>query len=74
VRSLSKGEQLLRVHPEWKDKLDIIEVPELFTPGAWDSVIKNGSFDYVIHNAAPVLGAADAKEFDRDFLEPNVNG
>jgi len=74
VRSLSKGEQLLKVHPEWTDKIRFVEVSHLSQRGAWDGVIQEGNFDYVIHNAAPMPDSRIATDFDRDFLEPNVAG
>ena len=74
VRSLSKGDQLLALHPEWKDHLHFVEVGNLSKPGVWDAVIQQGNFDYVIHNAAPMPGSKPTMDFDGDFLEPNVAG
>jgi nucleoside-diphosphate-sugar epimerase len=74
VRSLSKGDQLLSIHPEWKDKLNFIEVPHLSQHGVWDAVFQNGHFDYVIHNAAPVPSNLTNLDFDRDFLGPGLLG
>jgi nucleoside-diphosphate-sugar epimerase len=74
VRSLSKGKQLLEIHPEWKDHVRFVEVTNLSHHGTWDTVIQQGNFDYVIHNAAPMPDSQSATDFDRDFLEPSVAG
>lgn len=74
VRSLSKGNQILDAHPEWKGKIEFIEVSRLSDTPAWDAVFENSDFDYVIHNAGPMPDNPTSINFDRDFLEPNVAG
>ena len=41
--------------------------------GTWDEAFKDGDLDYVLHIAAPMPSPAN-KDFDKDYLEPNVKG
>jgi nucleoside-diphosphate-sugar epimerase len=74
LRSASNGASILATHPEWKDHLDFVGVPDYTTPDVWDDVFKNGRFDYVIHVAAPVFDNPNNSDFERDYLRPGVNG
>ncbi|KAI9641702.1 hypothetical protein NHQ30_009558 [Ciborinia camelliae] len=76
VRSPSKANQILELHPEWKGKVEFVFVPEITTPGAFDHVFKDqakeGGFDYVIHTASPVTFSA--KDVKKDLIDPAVHG
>ncbi|KAI9868185.1 MAG: hypothetical protein M1813_006930 [Trichoglossum hirsutum] len=73
VRKDVYGDQLLSLHPEWKGKVTFINVSDYTKEGTWDEAFKPGDLDYVLHVAAPMPSPAN-KDFDRDFLEPNVKG
>ncbi|QSZ34419.1 hypothetical protein DSL72_006011 [Monilinia vaccinii-corymbosi] len=76
VRSPSKADQILDVHPEWRGKVEFVFVPEIATPGAFDHVFKGqtkkGGFDYVIHTASPVTFSF--KDVKKDLIDPAVLG
>ncbi|ESZ92585.1 hypothetical protein SBOR_7002 [Sclerotinia borealis F-4128] len=76
VRSPPKADQILEVHPEWNGKVDLVFVPEITTPGAFDHVFKNqinrGGFDYVIHTASPVTFSVD--DVKKDLIDPAIHG
>ena len=74
VRRASAGEDVLVEHPEWKGKLDFVEIADYATPGIWDAVFKEHDFDYIVHVASPMVGNQDNTEYDRDWLLPAVNG
>ena len=74
IRSPSKGQQILSTHPSYAGKLDFVIVSDYAASGTWDEIIKDGDFDYVIHSAAPLLDDERNKDFEKDFLQPSVNG
>ena len=74
VRSADKGEQVLRVHPEWKDHLTFVTVKELTSQKEWGEAFKSAGFDHVVHTAAPLLDDPRNTDFDKHFLQPSVDG
>lgn len=74
VRSSKKGEQLLLVHPEWKEKLSFLVVSDYANSGTWDETFKQHDFDYVVHTGTPLLDNPANDDFDKFFLEPSVKG
>ncbi|THV48494.1 hypothetical protein BGAL_0245g00170 [Botrytis galanthina] len=76
VRSPTKANQTLELHPEWVGKVKFVFVPEITTPGAFDHVLKDqaqkGGFDYIIHTASPVTFAV--KDVKKDLIDPAVHG
>ncbi|APA13259.1 hypothetical protein sscle_10g080290 [Sclerotinia sclerotiorum 1980 UF-70] len=76
VRSSSKADQILELHPEWRGKVEFVFVPEITTPGAFDHVFKaqeeKGGFDYIIHTASPVTFSV--KDVKKDLIDPAVHG
>ena len=74
MRSPTKGEQILSVHPEWADKLSFTIVSDYTKAGTWDDTFKKHEFDYVVHVAAPLLDDPENVDFDKFFLEPSVKG
>ncbi|KAI9785949.1 MAG: hypothetical protein M1839_008215 [Geoglossum umbratile] len=73
VRRDIYGDQLLSIHPEWKDQVSFINVSDYTKEGTWDEAFKAGDLDYALHIAAPMPSPKNT-DFDRDFLEPNVKG
>ncbi|KAE9364618.1 NAD(P)-binding protein [Stipitochalara longipes BDJ] len=74
VRSSSKGNEILATHPEYTGKISFVTVSDYAAKGVWDNIIREGEFDYIIHVAAPLLDDPRLKDFEKDFLEPSVNG
>jgi nucleoside-diphosphate-sugar epimerase len=74
VRSSPKGDEILATHPEYKGKISFVTVSDYAAKGIWDNIMKEEGIDYVIHTAAPLLDDPRLKDFEKDFLEPSVNG
>ncbi|ATZ55992.1 hypothetical protein BCIN_12g05340 [Botrytis cinerea B05.10] len=76
VRSPSKVNQILKLHPEWVGKVRFVFVPEITTPGAFDHVLRDqaekGGFDYIIHTASPVTFSVE--DVKKDLIDPAVHG
>ncbi|MCJ1399988.1 hypothetical protein MMC11_003191 [Xylographa trunciseda] len=47
---------------------------DMYRPGTWDKIFQDGNFDYVFHVAAPAPDNPANVDFDKNFLEPAVNG
>lgn len=74
VRRSSAGEAILTENPEWKGKLDFVEIKDYAEAGIWDGVFKTQELDYIVHVAAPLLDNPANTDFDRDYLRPSVEG
>jgi len=72
VRRQSSGEELLKLHPEWKGSVDFIEIKDYGIQGAWDQVFKDRSYDYIAAVAAPIFSGTNV-DFERDFLKPAID-
>jgi nucleoside-diphosphate-sugar epimerase len=72
VRRISAGDAILREHPEWKGKLDFIEIETYSISGVWDNFFKSKTVDYVVHVAAPMYGDEKLADYDRDWLKPGI--
>jgi len=74
VRSASKGDRILSDFPaHGPTQLTIGIVPDITTPGAFDSVVQSTPpFDVVIHTASPFLYRAVSS--NEEFLNPAVKG
>jgi nucleoside-diphosphate-sugar epimerase len=72
VRSIKKGEDVIAIHPEWKDSITWIKIENIGSPNAYDEAFKLGPYDYIIHNASPV--DFTVTEFQRDMIDPAVKG
>lgn len=63
LRRESLIDEIYSLHPEWKDKLELITVKDLADEATWDSVFTKYSFDHVgtscHHNSAPTGYRAD---------------
>lgn len=53
VRRPSAGDEVLALHPEWKEKLDFVAIEDYATDGVWDDLFKKKSFDHVSILCAP---------------------
>ncbi|KAJ9609188.1 hypothetical protein H2200_006960 [Cladophialophora chaetospira] len=73
VRSQVKADDVFTAHPEFKTKVRLVAVPDMSASGAYDKIFEGTQFDFVIHTAAPVPDGG-GKDFDKDFLEPGVQG
>ncbi|EPX72005.1 NADPH-dependent methylglyoxal reductase GRE2 [Schizosaccharomyces octosporus yFS286] len=51
VRSMEKAEDLVRLNPELKDKVEFVVVKDIVAPNAFDNAVKN--CDYICHVASP---------------------
>ena len=74
LRDANKGADIFKTHPQWEGKLSFVSVSDYTKEGVWDSVFKEGNFDYVIHVAAPVLDNPKNTDFIKDFAEPSEKG
>lgn len=74
VRRAAAGVAVLVEHPEWKEKVDFIEVVDYAIPHAWDAVFSGREFDYIVHVASPMFGDEKNTDYDRDWLRPAVDG
>lgn len=75
VRSEQKAEEILDLHPSWKNKsLSFIYITDVGAPDAFDQVFKSDAdgFDYIIHTASPVTCAV--KDVQKDLIDPAVQG
>lgn len=73
VRTQAKADDVVAAHPEFKDRVRLVAVPNMSASGAYDEVLKNNKIEYIIHAAAPVPDGGGI-DFDRDFLTPAVQG
>jgi nucleoside-diphosphate-sugar epimerase len=74
IRRAATGDEILAAHPEWKGKLDFVEIKDYAAPGAWDEIFKNHDFDYIVHVASPMYGDPKNTDYDKDWLKPGVEG
>jgi hypothetical protein len=74
VRSPSKAQAILSLHPSWEGKVEFVYVPDIATPGAFDQAFKseNVGFDYIIHTASPVT--FDVQDVKKDLIDPALKG
>lgn len=54
VRSAKKGQEIINLHPTWKDSITFAYIADIAAPNAYDEVLKDHTFDYIIHTASPV--------------------
>ncbi|KAL7940145.1 hypothetical protein V8C42DRAFT_338423 [Trichoderma barbatum] len=74
VRSATAANDILSLHPEWKDSLEIVVVEDITNESAWDELFKKKEFDHVVHVAAPLLDNPKNTDYDQHFLKPSVEG
>ena len=73
MRSASKAQQIIALHPSWKDKVTFVYVTDIATPGAFDHVFEEREgFNYIIHTASPVT--FNVEDVKKDLIDPGING
>jgi nucleoside-diphosphate-sugar epimerase len=74
LRSEAKAQEILELHPTWKDKVTFVFVKDIVTPGAFDDIFKQekNGFDYIIHTASPV--SFSVTDFQKELIDPAVQG
>lgn len=73
IRSQSKASQVLSDFPNYGTKLDFGIVPDITSPGAFDTAVKSDPpFDTVIHTASPFLYKIISS--NKEFLDPALKG
>lgn len=74
MRSASKAQQILELHPEWKGKVKFVFITDIAADEAFDDVFKQEKegFDYIIHTASPVNFTVT--DFQKDLIDPAVRG
>ena len=73
VRSESKAQEVLKLHPDWEGKVTFVLVQDIAKPGAFDAVFtQKAGFDYIIHTASPV--DFSATDLQKDLIDPAVQG
>lgn len=72
VRSEKKGQEIIKLHPEWESNITFVYIPDITTAGAYDEAFKIAKFDYIIHNASPLnFSATDIQE---EIIRPAIEG
>ncbi|MCJ1388341.1 hypothetical protein MMC18_001187 [Xylographa bjoerkii] len=74
IRTASKGVEILQDNPRYAGQFTPVIMTDMYRPGAWDQIFQNGNFDYFFHVTAPAPDNPANVEFDKNFLEPAVNG
>ncbi|KAF3041398.1 methylglyoxal reductase (NADPH-dependent) gre2 [Didymella heteroderae] len=72
VRNEAKGKQSLSDNVKFSDALSYAVVPDMISPGAFDTAVQVRSFDAVIHMASPFNYSAE--DVKRDMIDPAVRG
>ncbi|KAF4336068.1 dihydroflavonol-4-reductase [Fusarium beomiforme] len=70
TRSLSKGEAMIAARPEYREKLDFVQINDFENPGGFIEAIKD--IDGVIHVASPFT--YDTKDNEKELIIPAING
>lgn len=73
ARSNEKGRRIIDwASPARQDRLSYVIVEDVAEKGAFDSILKEGSFDYVAHTASPFH--YEILDPVKDFLDPAIKG
>ena len=59
VRRANLVDEIFALHPEWKDKLELIVVKDYAEESNWDEVFGKYSFDHVRRPSPPCLPPQD---------------
>ncbi|KAK2667284.1 NAD-dependent epimerase/dehydratase [Fusarium oxysporum f. sp. vasinfectum] len=70
TRSLSKGKAMIDVRPEFREKLDFVQIGDFENPGGFLEAIQD--IDAVIHVASPFT--YDTKDNEKELIIPAING
>ncbi|KAK6995944.1 hypothetical protein R3P38DRAFT_2800285 [Favolaschia claudopus] len=69
VRSADKGVHLRKIFKEYREKFEVVEVPDITKEGAFDEAVKG--VDAIAHTASPYHFKADDPA---ELLEPAIKG
>ncbi|TPX63889.1 hypothetical protein CcCBS67573_g08551 [Chytriomyces confervae] len=77
VRSAAKAEQVRAslaalLQPAQRENLSFAIVDDIAVEGAFDSAVRDGGFEFVVHTASPFTYAIQDPQ--RDLIDPAVNG
>ncbi|KAK2472654.1 hypothetical protein H9L39_14829 [Fusarium oxysporum f. sp. albedinis] len=70
TRSLSKGKAMIDVRPEFREKLDFVQIGDFENPEGFVEAIQD--IDAVIHVASPFT--YDTKDNEKELIIPAING
>ncbi|KAI1011754.1 hypothetical protein LB503_004850 [Fusarium chuoi] len=70
TRSLSKGKAMIDARPEFREKLDFVQIDDFENPGGFMEAIQD--IDAVIHVASPFT--YDTKDNEKELVIPAING
>lgn len=70
VRSQDKANEVLRAHPEWKDKVNFAIIADFTSAKPFDNLFQSAtrSFNYVIHTASPMR--FQVSDIRKEMVEP----
>ncbi|EPX71415.1 flavonol reductase/cinnamoyl-CoA reductase family protein [Schizosaccharomyces octosporus yFS286] len=71
VRSMEKANELIRLNPELKDKIEFVIVKDITEPYAFKDVVKD--CDYICHVASPFF-ISNVTDNKTQLLDPAVQG
>ena len=75
VRTKEKGEKILEAHPNAKENLSYVLVPDMSQAGAFDdAVVSSPALEAVIHTASPYHFQAKTEEAIKELITTAVNG
>ncbi|CAE6472010.1 unnamed protein product [Rhizoctonia solani] len=74
VRSESKTTHLRKIFSEavGSGQLKFAIVEDITTPGAFDQVVKDNSFDAILHTSSPLV--FNVQDVEKDILQPAIKG
>ncbi|KAE8385372.1 NAD dependent epimerase/dehydratase [Aspergillus alliaceus] len=74
VRSHGKADDIIKTHPEWKDRVKFAIVADLSSAKPFDTIFQNAKnpFNYIIHTASPVR--FQVTDIWKEMIEPAVMG
>ncbi|KAM3434658.1 hypothetical protein MY4824_005337 [Beauveria thailandica] len=70
VRSAKAASAVRNSHPQFKDQLSTVVVPDIAVPDAFDAAVHD--VDGIIHTASPFF--ADAVDYENQLFKPAVQG
>ncbi|KAI1843933.1 hypothetical protein JX266_009989 [Neoarthrinium moseri] len=69
-RSTAKGEAMVQARPQYKDKLDFVQIDDFARAGVFSEAVKD--IDAVIHVASPFT--YDTNDNEKELILPAING
>ncbi|KAJ5601197.1 NAD dependent epimerase/dehydratase [Penicillium lagena] len=74
VRSQRKADDIIKVHPTWKGKVEFAIVADFSSSRPFDHLFQSAKapFNYVVHTASPVT--FQASDIQKEIIEPAVIG